>query len=79
MHKVYVGSLSHSVTEHDLHRLFDECGEIDHVWVARRPPGFAFVHFRKPDSVYRAIDRLNGTRFLVLFAFLILRILCMNI
>jgi splicing factor, arginine/serine-rich 7 len=43
--KVYVGDLGSSASKQDLEREFSRYGELRSVWVARNPPGFAFVEF----------------------------------
>lgn len=43
--KVYVGDLGSSASKQDLERSFSYYGELRSVWVARNPPGFAFVEF----------------------------------
>ena len=41
-----------SVTEEDLREAFSKHGEIDNIWVARNPPGFAFVTFVEDSAGY---------------------------
>ena len=41
-----------SVTEEDLREAFSKHGEIDNIWVARNPPGFAFVTFVDDSAGY---------------------------
>jgi hypothetical protein len=41
--KIYVGGLRSTVTEGDLDSLFRPHGRIAKIWVARQPPGFAYV------------------------------------
>lgn len=43
--RVYVGELNPSAVKGDLEREFDRYGRLRDVWVARNPPGFAFVEF----------------------------------
>ena len=35
----------HTQPAHDLRRAFDRYGKIIDIWVAQKPPGFAFVDF----------------------------------
>ena len=41
--KLYVGNLKGAVTEGDLDSLFRTYGRVRQIWVARQPPGFAYV------------------------------------
>ena len=43
--KVYVGDLPRDASEKELERAFSYYGPLRNVWVARNPPGFAFVEF----------------------------------
>ena len=45
MAKVYVGGLPDNAARQDLEREFKQFGSLRDVWVARNPPGFAFVEF----------------------------------
>ncbi|KAL7170888.1 hypothetical protein ACSBR2_035696 [Camellia fascicularis] len=45
MSRVYVGNLDPRVTERELEDEFRAFGVIRSVWVARRPPGYAFIDF----------------------------------
>ncbi|GBG67732.1 hypothetical protein CBR_g860 [Chara braunii] len=62
---VYVGNLDHRVTERELEDEFRRFGVLRSVWVARKPPGFAFIEFDDPrdaDDAIRALDNKNGWR-----------------
>jgi len=43
--KVYIGNLSESAVKPDIESAFGKYGPLKNVWVARNPPGFAFVEF----------------------------------
>ena len=58
--RVYVGNLNPRATERDLHDFFDGFGRINKLWVARKPPGFAFVEFHNPAEAAAAIEQTNG-------------------
>ena len=58
--KVYVGNLGRNGDESEIRRKFEKCGEIKSVWVARSPPGFAFVEFYEREDAEYAVDRLDG-------------------
>ncbi|XP_042212420.1 RNA-binding protein 1-like [Homarus americanus] len=46
--KVYVGNLGNTRAKHELESAFSKYGPLVNVWVARNPPGFAFVEFEDP-------------------------------
>lgn len=58
--KVYVGDLPKDVSEKELERVFREFGNIRSVWVARNPPGFAFVMFEDERDADDAVRTLDG-------------------
>ncbi|KAJ8439525.1 hypothetical protein Cgig2_007042 [Carnegiea gigantea] len=63
MTRVYVGNLDPRVTERDLEDEFRVYGVLRSVWVARRPPGYAFIEFddrRDALDAIRALDVANG-------------------
>ncbi|XP_050218574.1 serine/arginine-rich splicing factor RSZ22 [Mercurialis annua] len=65
MSRVYVGNLDPRVTERDLEDEFRRFGVIRSVWVARRPPGYAFVDFddkRDAEDAIHELDSKNGWR-----------------
>ncbi|KAJ8758762.1 hypothetical protein K2173_000483 [Erythroxylum novogranatense] len=65
MSRVYVGNLDSRVTERDLEDEFRKFGVIRSVWVARRPPGYAFIDFddkRDAEDAIRELDGKNGWR-----------------
>ncbi|KAK2453057.1 Serine/arginine-rich splicing factor rsz22a [Trifolium repens] len=60
MSRVYVGNLDSRVTERDLEDEFRIFGVIRSVWVARRPPGYAFIDFDDRRDAQDAIRELDG-------------------
>ncbi|KAI4380196.1 hypothetical protein MLD38_006415 [Melastoma candidum] len=65
MARLYVGNLDSRVSERDLEDEFRAYGVIRSVWVARRPPGYAFIDFddrRDAQDAIRAMDGKNGWR-----------------
>ncbi|KAG8641753.1 serine/arginine-rich splicing factor RSZ21 [Manihot esculenta] len=65
MARVYVGNLDPRVSEKDIEDEFKMYGVLRSVWVARRPPGYAFVEFddrRDAMDAIRALDGKNGWR-----------------
>ncbi|GBE62288.1 RNA recognition motif-containing protein [Babesia ovata] len=57
------GNLNPEATVDDVESLFSKFGTIANVWVARRPPGFAFVTFEDTRDASDAIEELDGTEF----------------
>ncbi|XP_022881515.1 serine/arginine-rich splicing factor RSZ22A-like [Olea europaea var. sylvestris] len=60
MSRVYVGNLDPRVTERELEDEFRTFGVIRSVWVARRPPGYAFIDFDDRRDAQDAIRELDG-------------------
>ncbi|CAH1112812.1 unnamed protein product [Psylliodes chrysocephalus] len=60
--KVYVGDLGNSASKQDIEDSFKYYGPLRNVWVARNPPGFAFVEFEDPRDAEDAIRGLDGRR-----------------
>lgn len=58
---VYVGDLPAGASEKELERIFREYGRLKNVWVARNPPGFAFVEFDIAADANDAVRELDGT------------------
>ncbi|OWM89632.1 hypothetical protein CDL15_Pgr024380 [Punica granatum] len=60
MARVYVGNLDPRVSERDLEDEFRLFGVLRSVWVARRPPGYAFIEFDDRRDAMDAIRSLDG-------------------
>ncbi|XP_022917941.1 serine/arginine-rich splicing factor 7-like [Onthophagus taurus] len=58
--KVYVGDLGNNASKQELEDAFGYYGPLRNVWVARNPPGFAFVEFEDPRDAEDAIRGLDG-------------------
>jgi len=58
--KVYVGDLPRDISENDIDHEFRSFGSIKKVWVARNPPGFAFVEYADPRDAQDAIKDMDG-------------------
>lgn len=51
-------------TKQDLDEKFGKFGRVVSVWVARQPPGFAFVEFEDARDAEDAIRDMNNTEIL---------------
>ena len=60
--KVYVGGLGNSGDKQELWRAFSKYGTLRDVWVARSPPGFAFVEFEHSRHAEDAVRSMDGRR-----------------
>ncbi|KAM9409207.1 serine/arginine-rich splicing factor 3a isoform 1-T3 [Pholidichthys leucotaenia] len=58
--KVYVGNLGSNGNKPELERQFAYFGPLRSVWVARSPPGFAFIEFEDPRDASDAVRELDG-------------------
>eukprot|EP00752_Nemacystus_decipiens_P003953 g3620.t1 len=58
--KVWVGNLGSTCEERDLRDEFSKFGELNKVWVARNPPGFAFVWFSDDRDAGDAVKEIDG-------------------
>jgi hypothetical protein len=46
--KIYIGNLGNNASKYEIEDAFGKYGPLKNVWVARNPPGFAFVEFEDP-------------------------------
>ncbi|CAH0389862.1 unnamed protein product [Bemisia tabaci] len=60
--KIYVGDLASSTSKQDLEDAFAYYGPIRNVWVARNPPGFAFIEFDDARDAEDAVRGADGRR-----------------
>ncbi len=65
MTNIFVGNLSYSTTQEDLHATFAQFGNVERVSVVTdrdsgQPRGFAFVEMTDPGEAQNAISQLNG-------------------
>ena len=58
--KIYIGELGCGATKEELEEKFGYYGPLRNVWVARRPPGFAFVEFEDARDAADAVKELDG-------------------
>lgn len=59
--KVYIGNLGQNGTKHEIEASFTKYGPLKNTWIARNPPGFAFVEFEDPRDAEDAVRGLDGT------------------
>lgn len=57
--KLYVGDLGNNASKQELEDAFGYYGPLRNVWVARNPPGFAFVEFEDPRDAEDAVRGLG--------------------
>jgi RNA recognition motif-containing protein len=67
--KLYVGSIPFAATEESLRELFAGVGEVESVKIITdaetgRSKGFGFVEMASAEDAKKAIDQLNGTKFM---------------
>ena len=60
--KVYIGNLGNNASKYELEDAFSKYGPLRNVWVARNPPGFAFVEFEDPRDAEDSVRGIDGTR-----------------
>jgi cold-inducible RNA-binding protein len=67
--KLYVGSIAYNATEESLQELFSSIGEVESVKIITdtdtgRSKGFGFVEMSSEEDAKKAIEQLNGTKFM---------------
>merc|ERR1711915_1095246 len=60
--KVYIGDLGSDGTRYELENAFSAFGTVKNIWIARKPPGFAFVLMDDPRDAEDAVRELDGKR-----------------
>lgn len=60
--KVYIGNMGNNANKYELEDAFSKYGPLKNVWVARNPPGFAFVEFEDPRDAEDSVRGMDGTR-----------------
>lgn len=58
--KVYVGDLGNNARKNELEYAFSAYGTLRSVWIARNPPGFAFVEFEDARDAADSVRGLDG-------------------
>ncbi|ESN97546.1 hypothetical protein HELRODRAFT_146726, partial [Helobdella robusta] len=62
--KLYVCGLLPTILREELIREFGPYGKLQEVWVAKKPPGFAFVEFVNARDAERVVHELDGAKIL---------------
>lgn len=57
------------MTERDLREDFDRYGPLRSVWIARKPPGFAFIEYEDTRDAEDAVRKMDGACLCVRRAF----------
>jgi len=60
--KIYIGGLKDDANRYDIEDAFAKYGPVKDVWVARKPPGFAFVEMEDARDAEDAVKGLDGAR-----------------
>merc|ERR1711962_1112794 len=60
MSRLFIGGLGDNVDRRDLEREFGTWGHVEDCFVARNPPGFAFVVYEKSRDAEKAIKEMDG-------------------
>lgn len=58
--KVYVGGLTQNASKEEIEDVFERYGRLRSVFVARNPPGFAFIEFDDPIDAEDSVKALDG-------------------
>jgi RNA recognition motif-containing protein len=62
MPSLYIAAdgIGETIEDKDIEDAFGKFGRIEKIWVARKPPGFAFVDFGDQRDAEDAVDEMNG-------------------
>nr|CDS28216.1 splicing factor arginine serine rich,arginine serine rich splicing factor [Hymenolepis microstoma] len=61
MSKLFIGGLPGGLNKGFVHKELSKFGHIVDLWIARNPPGFAFVQLDSYSDMEKAMDALNGS------------------
>ncbi|KAJ8022723.1 RNA-binding protein 1 [Holothuria leucospilota] len=59
-YRLFIGDIGGRIGKYDLEGEFDKFGPLIDIWVARNPPGFAYVVFKYKDDAEAAVRELHG-------------------
>ena len=60
--KIYIGNLGEKTNKYEIEAIFKQYGRLKNVWVAKNPPGFAFVEYEEAKEAEEAFKMLYGVR-----------------
>jgi len=60
--KLYIGGLDEKATSKDIEVVFSRFSSLGDIWIAKNPPGFAFVAFSDHQDAIDAVARLDGAK-----------------
>ncbi|PIK56341.1 putative serine/arginine-rich splicing factor 7 isoform X1 [Apostichopus japonicus] len=61
-YRLFIGNIGERVGKYDLETEFDRFGPLIDIWVARNPPGFAYVVYKQKADAEEAVRSLHGRR-----------------
>ncbi|XP_052772005.1 probable splicing factor, arginine/serine-rich 6 isoform X1 [Mya arenaria] len=61
-YRVFIGDLGNRIGKYEIEKEFKDFGSIIDTWVARNPPGFAFLVFKHAEDAESAVRRVHGRR-----------------
>src|SRR5262245_31061717 len=64
--KVYIGDLGNNAVDEEIEGTFRKFGRITNLFIAKRPPGFAFVEYESERDAERAVENMDGRYLLAL-------------
>lgn len=63
-YRIFIGDLSRrNPSQSEIERAFDKFGDIKMIWVARNPPGFAYVVYNSANAAERAVSKMDNNHF----------------
>lgn len=60
MSKLYLGQLRPDITQREIEDAFAKFGPIDNLWIARKPPGFAYLTYAEEKDAAEAMRVMDG-------------------
>ena len=60
--KLYLGNLGEKANKYEIEDIFKKYGKLKNVWVAKNPPGFAFLEYENPKDAEEAFKMVYGVR-----------------
>lgn len=58
--RLHIADLTDKCSQEDLEKAFSKYGDIEEVWLARNPPCFAFVVYKKKEDAEQALSKMDG-------------------